>query len=78
LSENWISTGVWVFTADVFTVNVAVVLSAGIVTDTGTLADLELLLMVTFKPAWGATEPMVTVALLIAPPVTEVGLRVKE
>jgi hypothetical protein len=52
---------VLVVTALVFTVNVAEVCPAEIVTDAGTVAVVELLLSEMTRPPAGAAEPIVTV-----------------
>jgi hypothetical protein len=60
------------------TVNVAVVASAGTVTEEGTLATaVRLLVRVTTAPAAGAGAFNVTVPAEVFPPRTEVGLSVR-
>jgi hypothetical protein len=66
-------------TATVVTVKVAVVLPAGTVTEAGTVAAAVLLLdKVTVVPPVGADVANVTVPWEEAPPVTEIGLKLKE
>jgi hypothetical protein len=66
-------------TARVVTVNAALVLPAATVTDEGTVAaDVLLLLSVTIVPPVGAAPLRVTVPVELAPPVTDVGLRLTE
>jgi hypothetical protein len=72
-------TDVEVVTAMVVTVNVAVALPAATVTDEGTVAaEVLLLLSVTTVPPVGAAVLSVTVPVALAPPVTDVGLRLTE
>ncbi len=66
----------FLFTAVVDIVNVALVLPAGIVTLTGTLAAFELLLNDTTAPPLGAAPVNVTVPWEEDPPTTLVGLKV--
>ena len=54
--------------------NVTDVFPAGMVTVFGTVADVELLLSWIESPPVGATEPIVTVPVLVLPPWSEVGL----
>ena len=64
-------------TALLVTAKFAVVAPAVTVTDTGTVAAFRLLLVrVTTAPPAGAATPRVTVAVLLAPPVTAAGLSV--
>ena len=63
-------------TAFVFTVKVIKVFPAGIVTEAGTVTDDRLLVSVTLIPPVGAMEERLTVAVLVFPPATEVGLSV--
>jgi len=64
---------VFVATAVVVTVKVAVVAPEATVTDAGVVAELELLLRETTKPEAGAADPMVTVPVDELPPTTVVG-----
>ena len=60
----------------VFTVNVAVVAFAAMVTLAGTAAtDVSLLMSATAAPPDGAGPPSVTVPVDALPPVTDVGFR---
>src|SRR5262249_12977094 len=64
-------------TVRVVTGKVWVAAPAAKVTDTGTVAAFRLLLVrVTTAPPAGAATPRVTVAVLLAPPVTAAGLSV--
>jgi hypothetical protein len=65
-------------TAVVFTVKVADVLPAGIVTVDGVVAEATLLDNEMASPPVGAAEVMVTVPVLVLPPLTEVGLKVTD
>jgi hypothetical protein len=66
-------------TARVVIVKVAEVLPAGTVTEAGTVAAAILLLVnETMIPPAGADEARVTVPVDVAPPVTEVGFKLKE
>jgi hypothetical protein len=60
-------------TAVVETVNVALVAPEAIVTEFGTVADIELLASEMLRPPLGATEPIVAVPVEELPPTTEVG-----
>jgi hypothetical protein len=77
--EAEIVTLVAVLTPVVVTVNVPVVLPAGIVMLAGTVATVVLLLVsVTTAPPVGAATPSVTVPWLLAPPSTVVGVSTTE
>jgi hypothetical protein len=69
---------VWVFTLVVLTVNVALLIPAATMTVPGRVAADEVLLSTTERPPVGAGEPRVTVPMLDVPPLTEVGLSVRE
>src|SRR5436305_6803925 len=72
-------TAVAVVTGLVVIGNVAVVVPAGTVTETGTEAAVALLVTSdTTAPPTGAAAPRVTVPVLPAPPVTEAGLRASD
>jgi hypothetical protein len=66
-----------VMVADVWTVNDAVVWPALTVTEDGVFAAEVLLVRLTVTPFEGAAREMVTVPETVAPPSTEVGLRVR-
>lgn len=65
-------------TFEVVALKVIEVFPAGIVTDPGTVADCELLDKVIANPPVGAAELIVTVPVLDAPPLTDVGLRASD
>jgi len=62
----------------VFTVNVAEVRPAGIVTFVGTVAPVRLLLKAIVSPPVGATPLILTVPVEVLPPTTVAGLSVTE
>jgi len=63
-------------TALVLTMKVAEVLPAGMVTVLESVADVELLKSETVVPPAGAIDEIVTVPVLVLPPLTLVGFRV--
>ena len=63
-------------TLEVFTGKVAEVFPARMMTEVGTVAELELLARVTVRPPSGAAPLILTVPMALAPPFTEVGLMV--
>ncbi len=67
---------VFVFTAVVVIVNVAVVAPAATEPDVGAVADAELDVIENGNPPLGAALVIVTVAVEGLPPTTDVGLRV--
>jgi len=69
---------VFAATARVLIVNVALVAPATIVTDAGTVAEVELLLSAMLSPPVGAAEPIVAVPVEEMPPTTVVGETVIE
>jgi len=71
-------TVVFALTVVVFTVKVIEVFPAGIVTDAGTVADGELLESEIIRPPVGAAVPIATVPILVFPPFTEVGFKVRD
>jgi hypothetical protein len=74
----WMVAVVTLVTEVVVTVKVAVVAPAATVTLAGTVADVELLCRLTARPPVGAGPVNVTVAVLLVPPATDVGLRLTE
>lgn len=66
------------YTLTVVTVNVALVLPAGTVTVAGVVAEEELSLSETVIPPLGAAPLNVTLPCELLPPLTLVGLRVRE
>jgi len=72
-------TSIWVVTAEALIVKLALVVPALMVMFAGTLATVELLLVkATVTPPVGAAPLSVTVPVLDAPPINEVGFRVTE
>lgn len=65
-------------TPTVFTVNVTEVFPAAMVTDAGTVADLELLESLTTIPPVGAGPLRVKVPVEVLVPATDVGFNVRD